>query len=64
MADKKKKLDAVIKVYPEEIMKLSPERYWDLVSVKCIKPLIVRLKIRQQAEDTENLKGAMDSGRP
>ena len=64
MGEKKKKIDAVIKAYPEEMMKLAPESHWDIVSIGCIKPLIVRLKIRQEAEDIENLKVAIDSERP
>jgi 1-acyl-sn-glycerol-3-phosphate acyltransferase len=64
MREKKNKLDAIIKTYPEEIMKPAPERHWEIVSVGCVKPLVVRLRIRQEAEDTQNLKEALDSGRP
>ncbi|UCD56297.1 MAG: 1-acyl-sn-glycerol-3-phosphate acyltransferase [Candidatus Hydrogenedentota bacterium] len=58
------KSDAVIKAYPEEIMKPVPEWYWDLVARRFVKPLVVRMKIRQQVEGPENLRQAVESGIP
>ncbi len=58
------KTDGVIKTCPEEIMKPKSERYWDIVCRKYIKGLVVRMKIHQDAEDVENLKAAIDSGKP
>lgn len=57
------KNDALIKAYPEEIMKLYPEWGWDMVSRK-VKWLIVHMRIRQEAEDADKLREAVGSGRP
>ena len=56
--------DYIIKPSPEERMKLAPEKHWDYVALGIVKPLIVHMKIGQQAEDIENLRKATESGRP
>lgn len=64
MREKKLKADAIIKTYPEEIMKPVPEWWWDLMSRGWIKWLIVHLRIHQEAETPENMQQAVDSGSP
>lgn len=55
------KSDATVKAYPEEIMRPVKERWWDIAARRLVKPLIVRLKIRQEIKDKENLQQAIDS---
>jgi 1-acyl-sn-glycerol-3-phosphate acyltransferase len=56
--------DYIIKPCPEERMKLAPEKHWDYVARGIVKSLIVRLRIQQQVDDVENLREAIQSGRP
>ncbi len=56
--------DALIKPCPEEIMKPSPEWHWEVVARRFVKQIVMRMKIRQEAEKVENLKKAVDDGRP
>jgi 1-acyl-sn-glycerol-3-phosphate acyltransferase len=58
------KSDFIINPCPEELMKPSPESHWDWVAVRIIKPIIDRMKIRQEAISVENLRSAIESGRP
>lgn len=58
------KSDYVIKPCPEEIMKPVSERCWKFVAFVISKPLLVRIRIRQVAEQVDNLKQALASGRP
>jgi len=58
------KEDYIIKPCPEERMKLSPEKHWDYVARKFVKPLIVHLKIQQHVDEVEHLREATESGRP
>ena len=58
------KSDPVLKPCPEELMSLFPEQSWDLVARRMAKPLIVRLKIRREIENVENLGEAVETGRP
>lgn len=56
--------DYIIKPCPEERMKPSPESHWNMMARKGIKPLLERIKVEEQAEDVENLKEAIEGGRP
>ena len=58
------KTDGVIKPCPEEIMRPRPEWHWDIYCRKFVKKLVVKLKIDQETEGVENLKEAVNSGRP
>ena len=55
--------DYVVKPYPEVRLRLSPERYWDWIAYGIVKPSVVRLKIRQEAEGAANLQQAVESGK-
>jgi 1-acyl-sn-glycerol-3-phosphate acyltransferase len=63
MTERKFKDDALIKTYPEEIMKPVPEWWWQIVSRKWVKWLINRVRVKQQALEMENLKEAVGSGK-
>ncbi len=57
--------DVIIKPCPPHMMKLSPEWHWDVVARMFVKQTILdRLKVRQEAEQTENLREAVATGRP
>jgi 1-acyl-sn-glycerol-3-phosphate acyltransferase len=58
------KPDAIIKLCPEEIMTPVSEAWWDWMCRGVIKRLVVNLKIRQEAVDTENLKAAIETQGP
>jgi len=64
MGEKKSKSDFIIKACPEEIMKLNPEWWWDIVARKWVKWLIVRLRIKQEAQDVEALQESIQTGSP
>lgn len=59
------KSDYVIKTCPEEMMKFAPEWHYDAFGRKFVKEtLINHMKIRQETEEVENLRQAIESGRP
>ena len=58
------KSDAVIKAFPEEIMKPGSEKGWDIVAKTWSKWIIDRLNIPREGEHNENVTEATGSGNP